>query len=72
MKKFCCLGSPSLETSTGIVSIFFQDDKGQSQEITKELTKEGSKRGVATLLFSNIDKYMGMKLKGGRMSDGRL
>jgi len=50
----------------------FKDDKGSSQEITKQLVKEGSKKGILSLLFSNIDKYMGMKLDGGRLNDGRL
>lgn len=34
-KKFCCVGKPTLETSTGVVSVIFQDDKGNSQEVTK-------------------------------------
>jgi hypothetical protein len=71
-KKFCCLGNPSLEASTGIVSIFFKDEKDYKREITKELVKEGSKRGIMSLLFSNIDKFMGMKLSGGRLNDGQL
>lgn len=71
-KKFCCIGSPSLEDSTGVVSIFFQDEKGHQHEITKELVREGSKRGIMSLLFSNIDKFMGMKLGGGRLNDGKL
>lgn len=62
LKKFCCVGNPSLENSTGIVSVLFQDEKGRAQEITKELVKEGSKRGALSLVFSNIDKFMGLKL----------
>lgn len=54
------------------MSILFKDEKGQSQEITKHLVREGSKRGVMSLLFSNIDKFMGMKLNGGRLNDGKL
>lgn len=38
-KKFCCLGNPTLEASTGIASILFKDEKGDSQEITKRLVK---------------------------------
>lgn len=70
-KKFCCLGTPSLE-STGIVSVRSRDEKGESQEVTKQLVKEGGKKGVLSLLFSNIDKHMGGKLEGGRLNDGRL
>lgn len=33
--------------------------------------REG-KEGVMSLLFSNIDRFMGMKLKGGRINDGKL
>jgi hypothetical protein len=36
-KTFCCVGKPSLESSTGIVSVIFKDDKGNEQEVTKEL-----------------------------------
>lgn len=52
--------------------MLFRDEKGHTQEITKHLVKEGSKRGVMTLLFSNIDKFMGLKLQGGRLNDGKL
>lgn len=31
LKTFCCLGKPSLESSTGIVSVIFKDDKGNEQ-----------------------------------------
>lgn len=31
LKKFCCIGKPSLETSTGVLSIIFQDEKGYEQ-----------------------------------------
>lgn len=34
-KKFCCIGKPTLETSTGVVSVIFQDEKGNTQEVTK-------------------------------------
>ena len=71
-KKFCCIGSPSLEASTGIVSIFFRDGKDREREINKELVKEGSKRGVMSLLFSNTDKFQGMKLMGGRLNDAKI
>jgi hypothetical protein len=35
LKTFCCIGKPSLETSTGIVSVVFKDEKGYEQEVTK-------------------------------------
>ena len=35
LKTFCCVGKPSLETSTGIVSVIFKDEKGYEQEVTK-------------------------------------
>lgn len=28
LKKFCCVGSPSLRESTGIVKMNFMDEKG--------------------------------------------
>jgi len=28
MKMFCCVGSPSMKSSTGIVKMDFVDDKG--------------------------------------------
>jgi len=34
--------------------------------------KEGSKKGIMSLLLSNIDKFMGIKLNGGRLNDGKL
>lgn len=72
MKKFCCIGKPSLETSTGVLSIVFQDEKGYEQEITKELRGEEGKKGIMTLTLSNIDRFQGTKLKGGRISDSKL
>lgn len=72
LKKFCCIGKPSLETSTGVLSIIFQDEKGYEQEITKELRGEEGKKGIMTLTLSNIDRFQGTKLKGGRISDSKL
>jgi hypothetical protein len=71
-KKFCCIGKPSLEASTGIVSVTFHDEKGHEQEVTKELRSEEGRRGIMSLVLSNIDRFQGSKLQGGRISDSRL
>lgn len=72
MKKFCCIGKPSLESSTGIISVIFKDEKGNEQEVTKELRQEEGKKGIMTLVLSNIDRFQGVKLQGGRISDSKL
>lgn len=68
-KKFCCLGKPSLEEGTGLVELSFTDEKGHSVEIAKQV---GGKRGVASVVLSNIDRFQGGKLEGGKMNDGKL
>ena len=29
LKKFCCVGVPSMKTSTGVVRMGFKDEKGE-------------------------------------------
>ena len=35
LKKFCCVGSPSMKSSTSIIKMDFHDEKGE-HEILKE------------------------------------
>lgn len=72
LKKFCCIGKPTLETSTGVVSVVFEDEKGNSQEVTKEMRSGEGKKGIMTLLLSNIDRFQGVRLAGGRINDSKL
>jgi hypothetical protein len=41
-------------------------------EITKEMRGEEGKKGIMTLVLSNIDRFQGIRLKGGRISDSKL
>jgi hypothetical protein len=52
--------------------VVFQDEKGYQQEISKEMRGEEGKKGIMTLLLSNIDRFQGLKLNGGRISDSKL
>lgn len=87
-KNFCCLGSSSLQTSTGVVSILFVDEKGEAVEILKQLREyEGSEeseveasrairsgRSILSLLVANIDRFHGEKIDSlnCKPGDGRM
>jgi hypothetical protein len=75
-KNFCCLKASNMRASTGVVSINYVDEKGDSLEILKHLREydgseeseiEASKvirsdRGILSLVVANIDRYHGIKL----------
>jgi hypothetical protein len=88
IKKFCCVGSPTMKSSTGIVKVDFCDEKG-SHEIMKEFrdyvgdeeidlmeSKKGkNRRKILSMVASNIDRFHGEKLDIKditKMNDGKL
>lgn len=72
-KKFCCVGSPTMKSSTGLVRIAFVDEKGCEHELLKEFREyegdeEGdmfeskklkNKRKILSIAASNIDRFHG-------------
>lgn len=75
-KNFCCLRPPTLRAATGVLSINYRDEKGDSFEILKRLrdydgSEEEEKKasrvirndhGILSLVVANIDRYHGNKL----------